>query len=156
MNTFTIRPAAEADAPAIAAIDRACGAERDPRFAAWAREILALGQSWLAEAEGEAVAYALASRRFFRRPFVHLLMVVPGWRRHGLASELMARCEAAHDDDRLFVTTNTSNAPMRTLLAKERYAASGTIDNIDPGDPELVFVRFRSPAHEGKLRPKGS
>ncbi len=146
MNRFSFRSAAAADAPTIAAIDAACGATRDPAFDAWAREILTLGWSWLAEVDGAAAGYALMSGRFFRRPFVHLLMVAPAWRRHGLASRLMARCEAAHDADRLFVTTNTSNDPMRALLAKERYAASGTIDNIDPGDPELVFVKFRSPA----------
>jgi hypothetical protein len=122
MSIFSIGAAAAADAPLILAIDSACGAKRDPRFEVWAREILALGLSWLAEADGAAAGYALVSRRFF---------------------------------DRLFVTTNTSNAPMRALLAREGYLASGTIDNIDPGDPELVFVKFRPLASDGNPRPKG-
>jgi hypothetical protein len=31
---------------------------------------------------------------------------------------------------------------MRTLLAKRGYIPSGRIENLDPGDPELVFVKF--------------
>jgi hypothetical protein len=31
---------------------------------------------------------------------------------------------------------------MRALLAKRGYTDSGRIENLDPGDPELVFVEF--------------
>jgi hypothetical protein len=33
---------------------------------------------------------------------------------------------------------------MRALLAKRGYTDSGRIENLDPGDPELVFVKFLS------------
>jgi len=32
---------------------------------------------------------------------------------------------------------------MRALLAKAGFEPSGLIENLDPGDPELVFVKFR-------------
>jgi hypothetical protein len=32
---------------------------------------------------------------------------------------------------------------MRRLLEKAGWLATGQIDNLDPGDPELVFVKFR-------------
>jgi len=44
--------------------------------------------------------------------------------------------------DRVFTSTNESNAPMRALLGQCGYKPSGSIDNLDPGDPELVFVKF--------------
>jgi RimJ/RimL family protein N-acetyltransferase len=44
--------------------------------------------------------------------------------------------------DRVFTSTNESNAPMRALLAQCGYKPIGSIDNLDPGDPELVFVKF--------------
>jgi GNAT superfamily N-acetyltransferase len=128
---------------AIGAIDAAAGA---PDHAALVAELLPLGMSWIAEAAGAPAGYALVSRRFFSRPFVDLLAVDPAWRRRGLGRRLMARCEAAHDGDRLFTSTNASNAPMRALLESAGYVASGIIDNLDPGDPELVFVKFRPPA----------
>ena len=34
---------------------------------------------------------------------------------------------------------------MRRLLAKAGFQGSGMIYNLDPGDPELVFVKFRAP-----------
>jgi hypothetical protein len=33
---------------------------------------------------------------------------------------------------------------MRALLAKRGYCDSGRIENLDPADPELVFVKFLS------------
>ena len=44
--------------------------------------------------------------------------------------------------DRVFVSTNESNQPMRTLLVGRGYKVSGIIEDLDPGDPELFFVRF--------------
>jgi GNAT superfamily N-acetyltransferase len=146
MIAYVLRPATEADAPMIAAVDRACGTARDLGHDAWVRDVLSLGSSWIAEVDGVAAGYVLASRRFYGRPFVDLLAVAPAWRRQGLGARLMAKCESAHEDDRLFTSTNTSNTAMRALLAREDYAPSGTIDNLDPGDPELVFVKFRLPA----------
>jgi hypothetical protein len=31
---------------------------------------------------------------------------------------------------------------MRQLLTQVGYEPSGTIENLDPGDPELVYVKF--------------
>ena len=146
MTAYALRPAADADAPMIAAVDKACGTRRDLGRDAWVGDMLSLGLSWIAEADAAVVGYVLASRRFYGRPFVDRLAVAPAWRRQGLGARLMAKCETAHNDDRLFTSTNASNAAMRALLAREDYAPSGMIDNLDPGDPELVFVKFRPPA----------
>jgi len=42
---------------------------------------------------------------------------------------------------KLFTSTNESNAPMRALLAKLGFSPSGVIENLDEGDPELVFFK---------------
>jgi GNAT superfamily N-acetyltransferase len=138
------RKATAADARLVVAIDAAARVERDPRDRALARELLTLGRSWIAEADGQSAGYALVSRAFFRRPFVELLVVAPAWRRKGAARALLASCEGACHDDRLFTSTNASNAPMRALLEGEAWAPSGMIENLDPGDPELVFVKLKA------------
>ena len=43
----------------------------------------------------------------------------------------------------MFTSTHASNLPMQALLAKSGFEPSGIIHNLDPGDPELVYVRFR-------------
>jgi GNAT superfamily N-acetyltransferase len=124
-------------------------ARADPRLAddlAHRRHIgdlLGAGLSWAAVVEGRALGFAVVTRHFYGFPFVDLLVVAEAARRHGVGSALMATCEADHDADRIFTSTNESNAPMRRLLAKADWSVSGVIENLDPGDPELVFVKFR-------------
>ena len=125
-------------------------AQADPRLAeaadyrAHIAELLDCGLSWAMTAGDRAVGFAVVTRHFYAFPFVDLLVVAESARRGGVGSALMARCEADHDRDRIFTSTNESNTPMRRLLAKAGWLASGQIDNLDPGDPELVFVKFRA------------
>jgi ribosomal protein S18 acetylase RimI-like enzyme len=91
----------------------------------------------------DPVGYAVVTRHFFNFPFIDLLHVSDAQRRGGIGQALMDHCEVAHDADRIFTSTNESNAPMRRLLAKADWRVSGVIENLDPGDPELVFVKFR-------------
>jgi RimJ/RimL family protein N-acetyltransferase len=107
--------------------------------------LLGAGFSWAAVADEKAIGLAVVTRHFFGFPFVDLLLVADGQRRSGAGAALIARCESDHDADRIFTSTNESNAPMRRLLEKAGWLASGQIDNLDPGDPELVFVKFRGP-----------
>lgn len=125
-------------------------AQADPRLAQTSAhrphigELLGDGFSWAAMNDGEALGFAIVTRRFFGFPFVDLLVVAEAARRHGVGLALMAQCEADHDADRIFTSTNESNAPMRRLLAKADWSVSGVIENLDPGDPELVFVKFKA------------
>lgn len=145
-SDFRLRPATAADAHLVADVDLACDAPQDAQRAALVPELLDFGMSWIAEAEGAAAGYAIVSRRFFSRRFVELLAVAPTFRRQGLGAALMAGCESAGDGEVLFTSTNQSNGAMRALLAKAGYEPSGIIHNLDPGDPELVFVKFTPPA----------
>ncbi len=97
---------------------------------------------WVAERGGRAVGYGVLTKNFFARDFVELLFVAEEARRNGAGAAILEAIERACSEDRLFTSTNQSNAPMRALLAKRGYAASGRIENLDPGDPELVFVKF--------------
>lgn len=141
MADFTIRRATADDLAALVGVDPKL--ETEPGRAGHLRPLMDQGLSWLAEADGRPLGYVVASTRFFDRPFVDLLVVDEATRRLGVGTALMAACEAQHDDDRLFTSTNESNQPMRALLAKAGYRVSGVIENLDPGDPELVFVKFR-------------
>lgn len=128
--------------------DRRVFGEFDPRAVAdlHRRELIdsaiAARRCWIAEKAARIVGYGVLSRNFFGCDFVELIVVAEAARRAGAASAILAAMERAAGGDRLFTSTNESNAPMRALLAKRGYAASGRIENLDPGDPELVFVKF--------------
>lgn len=81
---------------------------------------------------------------FFGHPFLELIATSPGLRRRGVASALLANLEAAIEGDRMFVSANESNDIMRQLLVKRGYRVSGMVENLDPGDPEIFFVIFKS------------
>jgi GNAT superfamily N-acetyltransferase len=125
-------------------------AQADPRLAQTpahrrhVADLLDTGQSWASVAGDNILGFAIVTRHFFGFPFIDLLVVAEAARRHGVGLALMAQCEADHDAGRIFTSTNESNAPMRRLLAKADWSVSGVIENLDPGDPELVFGKFRA------------
>jgi GNAT superfamily N-acetyltransferase len=106
-------------------------------------DLLGLRLSWLATLDDEPAGYAVVTRHFFNFPFVDLLHVSDALRRGGVGRALMAHCEAAHDADRIFTSTNESNVPMRALMVAMAWRPCGQVDALDPGDPELFFVKFR-------------
>jgi GNAT superfamily N-acetyltransferase len=97
---------------------------------------------WVAESATRLVGYGVMSASFFGRSFVELIFVAADARRMGVGSALLGAIERAVSADRLFTSTNESNAAMRALLAKRGYVPSGRIEHLDEGDPELVFVKL--------------
>ncbi|MDF5807451.1 hypothetical protein P4123_04310 [Pseudomonas aeruginosa] len=55
----------------------------------------------------------------------------------------------ARDDcrgDRLFTSCNLAQPADAAPAGARGFQPSGVIDNLDEGDPELVFVRFLAPS----------
>jgi GNAT superfamily N-acetyltransferase len=103
----------------------------------------ATGGFWVAEREdGRVAGYIARTFEFFDKDFIALVVVDETLRRRGIAAALMRKIEATATGDRVFTSTNQSNTTMRAVLARLGYEPSGQIDNLDPGDPELVFVKF--------------
>ncbi len=95
----------------------------------------------IAESGGVVSGYAMWNRSFFLRPFVSYLAVRPQSRRAGIARALLDAVEKQCRDERLFLSTNASNGPMRTLLASGGYRECGVVDELDPGDPEVFYCK---------------
>lgn len=135
-----VRPAERADFAALLDLDPIARTERSRRdaIARWA----AAGQCHVALRDGEVAGYVVFTQRFFDQPFVELLMVRDSARRAGIGAALLAHCiERAGAAPKLWCTTNRSNTAMQGLLGKLGFIRSGQIDNLDEGDPELVFLK---------------
>ena len=69
-------------------------------------------------------------------------MVAPGARRRGVGSALVEHIAATvAAGDRFFVSTNASNAAAQRLFDRLGFRRCGTIEEIDPGDPEWIYAR---------------
>jgi N-acetylglutamate synthase-like GNAT family acetyltransferase len=92
--------------------------------------------------EGVIYAYAWIYEGFFGHTFLAYLAVQPQYRRNSLAGMLLERTENRAVTDRVFSSTNASNAAMQAVFDRYGWRRCGQIDELDPGDPELVYVKF--------------
>ena len=89
---------------------------------------------------GEITGFlVLRPGHFYGRDFIDLLYVASPWRRQGAGRVLMRAALRNASTSRVFVSTNESNTPMRTLLHSEGWTPSGVLTGLDEGDPEHVF-----------------
>lgn len=138
-----VRAAGSDDIIALIAIDpyAQINAERSTQIAVWVES----GQCFVAERDGETVGYSVLSKTFFHSFFIDLVMVAEADRRSGVGTALIEHLiDVVPQGEKLWTSTNESNAPMRALLPRLGFMPSGRIDNLDDGDPELVFVRLPS------------
>jgi ribosomal protein S18 acetylase RimI-like enzyme len=136
-----IRTATTDDLPAILAFDHR--AATDPARRQLVTDAVHAGTCFVAaDADGRPIAYAIYQHRFFGHVLIELLYTNPTHRRRGIATALITHCERhACQTPKLFISTNRSNTPMRTLLANLGFTHTGTIDDLDEGDPELIYVK---------------
>jgi len=137
-----IRVATTADVPALIALD-AIASHDVPRRDAIA-DWVARDQCHVAIGiDGTPAGYVALTRSFFRSPFIEMLQVKPSERRRGMARALVQHCIALmRGDAKLWTSTNQSNGPMQALLPQLGFVYCGMFEHLDPGDPELIYVRF--------------
>jgi ribosomal protein S18 acetylase RimI-like enzyme len=105
----------------------------------------AKGHVSVARVEDVVRGFVIADESFFGQFFVRLLIVHLDFRRRGLASALMRAAELDCQTGKLFTSTNQSNIPMQRLCDRLGFVKSGYIENLDEGDPELIYVKLLAP-----------
>lgn len=138
-ETHVILPAVPSDAAGIFAIDDVATTCADRRE--FILRSIDGGTCFVAGSGDRIKGYAVLEHSFFNYGLVSMLYVAAPCRRQCVATALMRRLERECRTPKLFCGTNESNLPMRRLLETLGYRPSGFIENLDQGDPELVFVR---------------
>lgn len=134
-----IRPGRLSDVGQIVALYPAAAA-REGRVVA-IRGLITTQAVTVADEGGHVRGLGVLEYTFFRHGFISLLFVAPGHRRRGIGSKLLLAMEQLCKTPKLFTSTNRSNQPMQSLLAKLGYEPSGVIENLDEGDSELVYFK---------------
>lgn len=110
------------------------------------RNWLETAECCVAVVDGELAGYGVLTHHFFGQPFLELVNVGPEFRRRGLATAIIGHIQSANSGPKLFSSTNLSNRPMQQLFSKMGFRPSGYIDNLDEGDPEIIFLRSNANA----------
>ena len=131
------------DAPEIARFDHVALAT--PSRREFIRLSVASGRCFVAIDDGHVVGYAVLEYSFYENGFVSMLYVAEPFRLRGFGKALMRHVESQCRTPKLFTSTNESNHRMRSLLTKLGFEPSGIIENLDDGDPELVFFKRLRP-----------
>lgn len=95
----------------------------------------------LAELQGKPVGYVVVEHSFFGQGFVPLVCVARSHQRLGIGTTLLSAAEEACRTPKLFTSTNASNQAAQRLFLRAGFVRSGVIENLDAGDPELVYFK---------------
>ena len=135
-----VEPAAGADYEAVRALDRTLIGVRDRGEAL--REWITRGECLVARDDnGNVIGFAVANCSFFAQSFIVLLVVHHDHRRRGVASALIRAVEARSPTPKLFTSTNQSNRAMQAVCESLGFVRSGVVENLDEGDPEIIYFR---------------
>ena len=138
-GAIAIMQAGPGDLAAVLAID-----DRPDR-ATDVSEAIVSGRCLIAKIDGGIAGFCVGGT-FFGHDFLELLIVAEYRRRQGVGAALVEAFAARVSTTKVFTSTNASNAPMRALCERLGFVQAGTIDHLDEGDPEVVYVRLRSGA----------
>jgi len=86
--------------------------------------------------------YAVLEYSFFETGYISMLYVRPDSRRQSIGTSLLNHLEKICKTDKLFTSTNLSNQPMQSMLARFGFKLSGVVHDLDEGDPELIYVKY--------------
>ncbi len=139
-----VRLAVSSDLDSLIELDAI--ARREARRREFIAQAVSAGQCWVAVEPRDAsmlLGYGVLNDSFFEQAFIPLIVVRDSARRRGIGSAILLALESQCGAAKLFTSTNASNEPMRRLLDKHGFMASGQIENLDEGDPELVLVKLR-------------
>ncbi|WP_261129801.1 GNAT family N-acetyltransferase [Bacillus sp. Marseille-Q3570] len=99
------------------------------------------GGCFIAKSDRGIAGFLIYDTSFFECSFISLVIVHPSERRKGVASRLIENFEQTTSTEKVFSSTNESNLPMAEVFSTLGYRKSGYIDNLDEGDPEIIYFK---------------
>jgi ribosomal protein S18 acetylase RimI-like enzyme len=144
MNMANIRLAIPSDAETIISFDHVALSESSR--VEFIKRSINSGQCYVIEYDERVVAYGVLEYSFYECGFISMLFVHAEFRRRGFGSELMIYLERSCKTEKLFTSTNKSNKAMQELLEGIGYQRSGVVENLDEGDPEIIY--FKQPGDQ--------
>lgn len=151
MSEIAIRPAHAEETKRVQEIDELVIGRDDRQD--FLRSAIKNGECLVAEIGGDTAGFVVVDGSLYDQRFVALLIVDPAYQRRGVGSALMRAVERRFPGEKLFTSTNASNLPMQALCERLGYVRSGWIENLDEGDPEIIY--FKRTPHDSDTSNHG-
>jgi ribosomal protein S18 acetylase RimI-like enzyme len=87
------------------------------------------------------VGFLIFDTHFFDCSFISLIIVRPNERRKGYASSLIKYFINISPTKKIFSSTNKSNKKMQEVFKANGFIQNGFIENLDEGDPEIIYFK---------------
>jgi ribosomal protein S18 acetylase RimI-like enzyme len=89
------------------------------------------------------VGFLLFDTYFFECSFISLIIIRHTERRKGYATSLIEYFINISPTTKIFSSTNQSNQRMQEVFKANGFIQSGFIENLDEGDPEIIYYRSK-------------
>jgi ribosomal protein S18 acetylase RimI-like enzyme len=147
VSQWAVRPAMTGDLDAVLGLT---GTECPGIDQVAVQRAIGEGRCLVAQAGGVAdapvVGFIIHDTWLAGRPMITALMVAPDMRHRGVGSALGLAAMAAVGGDRLFASARESDTPMRMLLGRIGFVASGYVENLASEDADVIYVRWMGDA----------
>ncbi|MBN8209994.1 GNAT family N-acetyltransferase [Bacillus sp. NTK071] len=103
------------------------------------RNAIDMGRCIVVQEEKNIVGFLIYDTNFFDCSFISLVIVSPSKRRKGYASLLIEYMLNNAPTVKVFSSTNCTNVRMQKVFEANGFIQSGNIENLDEGDPEIIY-----------------
>lgn len=136
------RSAVEKDTPYIKEIDHVVSLEesRGKLIETAVKE----NRAYVLSLDNEIIGYGILHHHFFGRTFIDMVYITENHRDKRYGAKILKEIERFAVSDKIFTSTNQSNFRMRHVLDREGWKESGRIENLDEGDPEIIYFKMLS------------
>jgi ribosomal protein S18 acetylase RimI-like enzyme len=104
-------------------------------------EAIKAGQCFINKKNDNITGFGVLEYTFFGQGLIGLLIVGSEYRRRGIASAIIRYIESICKTKKLFTSTNESNIIAQKVYESLGFIRSGYIENLDEGDPEIVYFK---------------
>ncbi|EKN67021.1 hypothetical protein BABA_13332 [Neobacillus bataviensis LMG 21833] len=101
------------------------------------------GRCIVANDKNLIIGFLIFDTHFFDCSFISLIIVRPTERRKGYATSLIEYFINISPTKKIFSSTNKSNQRMQEVFNANGFTQSGFIENLDEGDPEIIYFKSK-------------
>jgi ribosomal protein S18 acetylase RimI-like enzyme len=120
--------------------------------AGYIKKSVKAGKCYAAIISGKVVGVGILENIFDQLGYISLLATHPDYQRRGVSTALINRMGLYCPNHKLFTSTNQSNVTAQKTYEANGFIRSGKIENLDEGDPEIIYFKQLAVTGRGGIK----